>query len=109
MSKSDEEERGMQLGYDKATYGFGHDDLEALGERGVRDKLNSGGYGYSGLQEFIFISAWLADKDFARRERESQVRDQREKITLRAAKIANLLAIVAIIISIISLVAGFNE
>lgn len=36
-----DEEIGMQIGYDRANYGFCRQDLDALGERAVRDGLNS--------------------------------------------------------------------
>lgn len=63
-----EEEKAMQLGYDRAKYGVNREDLEAMGERAVRDALNSGKYGHAGLAPFAFVSAWLEDKDFVRIE-----------------------------------------
>lgn len=62
------ESEAAQLGYDRAKYGANHQDLEAMGERAVRDALNSGKYGHAGLAPFAFVSAWLADKDFVRTE-----------------------------------------
>ncbi len=54
----------VQRGYDRATYGVTRDDLESMGERAVRDSLNSGRFEHPGHKTFAFVSAWLADKDF---------------------------------------------
>jgi len=108
MSESIAEERAMKLGFDIASYGFNHDDLEKSGERNTREKLNTGGYGHPGLKEFSYVAAWLADKEFMRREVEARERNARERITLRAAKIANVLAIIAIIISVVGMAVNLD-
>lgn len=55
-------------GYERAAYGFTKDDLEALGEREVRARFTSGGYGHPNTPPFVFVSAWLAGKEFERTE-----------------------------------------
>jgi len=109
-----DEDEAMRLGYDRTKYGFTRQDLEAMGERAVRDALNTGKYGHPGLAPFAFVSAWLADQEFARSEAESAKRDDREKETLSIAKDANRIAIAssrwamwAAIIAIIAVVAEF--
>jgi hypothetical protein len=67
-AKRTEEEVGFQIGYERASYGVCRQDLDAMGERAVRDALNSGTYGHAGLAPFAFVSAWLADKEFLRTE-----------------------------------------
>ena len=59
---------GFQIGSDRVAYGVSRPDLDAMGERSVRDALNSGKWGHAGLAPFAFVSAWLADKDFVRIE-----------------------------------------
>lgn len=87
-----EEELGMKLGFETATYGFNHQDLEAMGERAVRDALHSGKYGHAGLPDFAFVSAWLADVEFVRLAANSAKRDAREDATLSIAREANDIA-----------------
>jgi len=87
-----DEEIGFQIGYERGTYGFCRQDLEALGERTVRDNLNSGKYGHDGIPVFHFVSAWLADAEFVRLADSSAKRDTREEMTLSVAKEANDIA-----------------
>lgn len=81
-----DEELGFQIGYDRAKYGVCREDLDALGERAVRDALNSGKWGFAGLPPFEFVSAWLKDAEFVRLEAASAKRDAREEATLAIAK-----------------------
>ena len=37
----------VQLAYDRAKYGVNHHDLEAMGERAVREAINTGKYGHT--------------------------------------------------------------
>ena len=101
-----EEAAGAQIGFDRAKYGVSRADFDALGERAVRDQLNSGKYGHEGIPEFDFVSAWLADAEFARLATDSAKRDAREEETLSIArsalfnsKRANTIAIIAITLS----------
>ena len=81
-----DEELGMQIGYERATHGVSRFDLDAMGERAVRDELNSGKYGHEGLPVFGFISAWLKDAEFARLSSDSAKRNAREEETLSIAR-----------------------
>lgn len=81
-----EEEIGFQIGYERATYGFCRQDLDAMGERAVRNELNSGKWGHSGLAPFEFVSAWLKDAEFVRLSEAAANRDAREEATLAIAK-----------------------
>ena len=81
-----EVEKGMNIGFERATYGVSRFDLDAMGERAVRDDLNSGKYGHAGLAPFAFVSAWLADAEFVRLSADSVKRDAREAETLSIAK-----------------------
>ena len=85
----------VQRGYDRAAYGVTKDDLEKMGERSVRDALNSGKFEYPGHKTFSFVSAWLADTSFAREIEESAKRDAREDETLEIAKAAAVAAAAA--------------
>lgn len=58
----------VQRGYDRAAYGFTKDDLESLGEKEVRARFTNGGYGHPNTPPFVFVFAWLADKEFERTE-----------------------------------------
>lgn len=87
-----DEEVGFQIGYERASFGFCRQDLEAMGERSVRGNLNSGKYGHVGIASFDFVSAWLADAEFSRLEVSSAKRDAREVETLSIAKEANRIA-----------------
>ena len=49
----------FERGFEKGRYGFSRDDLEALGERGVRERLVRGEYGPEGHNTHTFVSAWL--------------------------------------------------
>src|SRR5574340_49868 len=84
-----EEEIGFQIGYERAEYGFCRQDLDAMGERVVRNDLNSGKYGHVGIPVFSFVSAWLADAEFARLAADSAKRDEREDRTLAIAEVVN--------------------
>ena len=81
-----DEEIGFKLGFERATYGVSRFDLDEMGERAVRDELNSGKYGHVGLAPFAFVSAWLADAEFVRLAADSVKRDAREEATLSIAK-----------------------
>ena len=81
-----EEEIGFQIGYERTEYGFCRQDLDAMGERAVRNDLNSGKYGHVGIPVFSFVSAWLADAEFARLAADSAKRDEREDRTLAIAE-----------------------
>ncbi len=81
-----DDELGGQIGYDRATHGFSRFDLEAKGERAVKDELNSGKYGHEGLPVFGFVSAWLKDAEFARLSSDSANRNAREEETLSIAR-----------------------
>lgn len=81
-----EEELGMQLGYETATYGFNRQDLEAKGERDVQKEFNAGTYGHVGLAPYTFVLTWLADVKFARLAEDAAKRDAREEETLSIAK-----------------------
>ena len=85
VSADREEEAAVQEGFERATHGFSRKDLNALGERDVRDKLNSGDYGHEGLPVFAFVSAWLKDAEFARVASDAAKRDAREEATLAIA------------------------
>lgn len=80
-----EEERAMQLSFDRAKYGVNREDLDAMGERTVRDTLNSGKWGHAGLAPFEFVSAWVKDAEFVRLAEAAANRDAREEETLRIA------------------------
>lgn len=81
-----EEEIGFQIGYERASYGVCRQDLDAMGERAVKNDLNSGKYGHAGLAPFDFVSAWLADAEFARTEETEAKRSFREEESLATAK-----------------------
>lgn len=103
------EELGMKLGSETATYGFNHKDLEAMGERAVRNELNSGKYGHARIPVFSFVSAWLADAEFARLAANSAKRDEREERTLAIAEDANSIAVRALAIANSQSVAAFEQ
>jgi len=56
----------VQRGYERASYGFTKEDLESLGEGEVRARFANGSYGHPSTPPFIFVSAWLAGKEFER-------------------------------------------
>ena len=95
MSTENVEEEAMKLSYDRAKYGVNRQDLDAMGERAVRDVLNSGKWGHAGLAPFAFVAAWLADKEFVRAEASSAKRDAREERTLHIAIAAMIIAAIA--------------
>ena len=108
-----EEERGMQLGYDKAEHGINRQELGAIGERAVRDRLNTGSYGHEGLPVFAYVLAWLADAEFARLAEDSARRDAREEETLSIARSAsstarraNIIAISAAILAMLATISA---
>ena len=59
-----------------------------MGERAVRDALNSGKYGEPSHKNHSYVSAWLADVAFVREAENSAKRDAREEETLSIAKSA---------------------
>ena len=87
-----EEEVGFQIGYERATYGVCRQDLDAMGERAVKNELASGKYGHAGLAPFEFVSACLADMEFVRLSEAAANRDEREEATLSVAREANDIA-----------------
>lgn len=87
-----EEEIEAKNAYDRAAYGVNRPELLAMGERAVRDALNSGKYGYRGLAPFDFVSACLADMEFVRTSEAAASRDAREELTLSIAKESNSIA-----------------
>lgn len=91
-----------QRGYDRAACGVTRDELDAMGERSVRDKLNSGGFEYPGHKTHAFVSAWLANAEFVRSQDIEVKRSAREASTLRLARWANIIAIIAVIIAAIA-------
>ena len=91
-NENDEEELAFIAASTRLQYGVTRDDLAILGERAVRDGLNSGAYAYPGHKTYAFVSAWLADASFARLLDESIKRDSREAETLSIASEANRLA-----------------
>ncbi len=93
--RTTEEEREMQIGFDRGTYGVSRADLDEIGERAARDNLNTGKYGHPGLAPFAFVSAWLADAEFARSQADAAKRDAREAETLSIAKSASFAATAA--------------
>lgn len=99
----------MKLGFETATYGFNHKDLEAMGERAVRNELNSGKYGHAGLPGFTFVSAWLADTEFVRLAADSAKRDEREERTLAIAEDANSIASRALEVANSQAAAAFEQ
>ncbi len=106
----------IQIGYERASFGFCRQDLDAMGERSVRDNLKSGKYGHVGIAFFDFVSAWLADAEFARLEVSAAKRDVREVETLSIAKEANRIASSAtlwakwaVIIATVSIVIGTKD
>lgn len=92
VDENDEEEQAFIAASIRIRYGVSRDDLAVLGERAVRDGLNSGAYAYPGHKTYVFVSAWLADASFARQLDESIKRDLREAETLSIASEANRLA-----------------
>lgn len=82
-------------------------ELEKQGEPEVRKRLQKGGYGHPGSQNYEAVKEWLRDKE---REREDSLitrRESREEESLsisrtaqRISKWALIIAIVAIICSI---------
>lgn len=61
-------DRDAWRGYERAAYGFTKDDLESAGEGEVRARLLNGKYGHLNTPPFVFVSAWLAGKEFERTE-----------------------------------------
>ena len=90
-----DDELGGQIGYERATFGISRFDLEAKGERAVKDELNSRKYGHAGLALYDFVSAWVADAEFVRLAADSAKRDAREEETLSIAKAASFSATAA--------------
>lgn len=81
-----DKEIGFQIGYECASFGFCRQDLDSMGERAVRNNLNTGKYGHAGLAPFDFVSAWLANAEFARAKIDSTKRNERETRTLSIAE-----------------------
>jgi len=90
------ESASAQLSYDRSKYGANRQDLDAMGERDVKEALNSGKYSHIkhdvGLSPFEFVSAWLADAEFLRLSEAEANRSAREAETLAIAKEANSIA-----------------
>ena len=91
-SETDRDKKAFQDGFDKGTYGFSGRDLDHLGERTVRDKLNLGKYGAPGDKVHAFVLAWISDATFIRSEDESSKRSEREAETLSISKDSNAIA-----------------
>lgn len=87
VERTDEE-----TGFERTTHGVSRLDLHVMGERAVRDELNSGKYGHAGLAPFEFVSAWLKDAEFVRVSSDSARRNEREEETLELAKEASRIA-----------------
>lgn len=104
-----EEEIGFNVGYERASYGVCRQDLDAMGERAVRNDLNSGKYGHAGLAPFAFVSAWLADAAFSREIEASAKRDAREEETLAIARKASRWALWANIIAVIAIAIAIKD
>lgn len=86
MIDDKEIEDAMLLSFDHETYGINRQELEELGERKARHNLSSGVYGQHGSEPFVYVSSWVADKEFARLAEDSAKRDAREEETLSIAK-----------------------
>ena len=111
-----DEEVGFNIGYERASYGVCRQDLDAMGERAVRDALNSGKWGHSGLAPFTFVSAWLKDAEFARILEDETKRSAREDKMLRltsdaadSARLAARWAMLAAIIAITAIAIAIQE
>ena len=105
-------ETDFESGFAKERYGVTHAELEAMGERAVRNDLNSGKYGSADNKIHLYVSSWLKDKEFARleaREEESlSIARKALSISTDANEIsrsAKKWAIAAIIVSTVSAVA----
>ena len=109
MNSGKSEAEEAQPAYDRAEYGVNRQDLAAMGERAVRDVLNSGKYGHTGLAPFEFVSAWLADAEFARLAADSAKRDAREERTLTIAEDASHWARWAAVIAILAVVIATKD
>lgn len=106
----------VQRGYDRAAYGVTRDDLENMGERAVRDALNSGRFEHPGHKTSAFVSAWLADKDFVRTEEAASIAKaaaaaatasalSAASATTLARQARNVTIVFAIISTIVSIIA----
>lgn len=102
MNTDSIDQKAVQLAFDKTQFGVNRKELDAMGERAVRDALHSGKYGHSGIATFAFVSAWLADAEFARIAASSAKRDAREENISLLASRANLIAYSALIIAAIA-------
>ena len=99
-------------GRDKDRFGVTRSELEALGERAVRDELNSGNYGHPDSPSFLYVPAWLANVAFTRQEASSSkalsiaseansIARLANKIAIAAATFAAAATIIAAVISVI--------
>lgn len=73
MSNGISDEEAFKLGFDRTTFGVNRKELEAKGEGVVRSDLNSGSYGNPGHKTYTYVSAWLAEKEFACAEDKAEV------------------------------------
>ena len=105
-----EDEAYEREAYESITFGVTRKELDAMGERNVRDDFNSGVYGHGGgIPKKDFVEVWLKLAEFDRLAADSAKRDAREEETLSIAKDANKearranrLALIAIAITITS-------
>ncbi len=104
-----QESEAVQLAADRAKYGFNRQDLEAKGERSVSDDLDSGKYGDQRLAPAAFVSAWLADKEFARREEAISIARDANAIALRAMAAVRYDRYITIAAVIIAAIAAHKE
>lgn len=107
----------MQRGFERVHFGFSRDDLDAIGERGVREKLSLGGYGPDGDKTHAFVVAWLKDREFVAAEETRSIAKAtalastvsaseavRSGDTARKAKTATIIiGIVTIIVAVLAL------
>jgi hypothetical protein len=85
------------------------DDLEKLGEAEVRKRLQNGGFGLLGSQNYAAVQEWLRGKECKREDDFNARQEAREEESLsisrkalRVSKWARIIAIAAIVVSTIT-------
>ena len=97
-------EDDLESGFSKEKYGINHDELEYLGERKVKENLNSGVYGNDKDIVQVYVSSWLKDKEFVRTESRDEERLSISRKALVNSERSTRIAISALVLTIIMVI-----
>jgi len=98
-NKKENLEDAFNTGMERTFYGTTTHELDFIGEKDVRSKLNSGKYGVDGNKTHFFVLSWLKDKEFDRLESREEERLSIARSALDISRSAIKRSNIALIIS----------